>query len=235
MPVPVRCTCGKQYRVADSARGKRLRCKACGEELNIPSLPRDAIDDETDRWLVKEDDVDSNEEGGARLPPRAGRRVKQKGRQHPAATGRFSTGDLIVRGCGVLVFLATLGNCAYQYQAENAGPDEARVVGFIASGILPILVGGLLGLYIAYVGEETDPQRRSANRFHGAIKCVGGVAMIVLGGFLTWAMSVFAKNGGGMMVVFTGLIISGIGVFAYGGLSLLTGRDFQAKTDRLTP
>src|SRR5436309_3499314 len=36
MPVPVACSCGKQLRVADEHRGKRIKCPGCGGPLSVP-------------------------------------------------------------------------------------------------------------------------------------------------------------------------------------------------------
>lgn len=37
MPITVVCNgCGKQYRVADQAAGKKLRCRACGQDMLVP-------------------------------------------------------------------------------------------------------------------------------------------------------------------------------------------------------
>jgi hypothetical protein len=47
MPV-VRCGCGARYRVPDSSRGKRLRCKKCGQAFVVPTAKpaaADAVDD----------------------------------------------------------------------------------------------------------------------------------------------------------------------------------------------
>ena len=47
MPV-IRCGCGARYRVPDSARGKRVRCKKCGQAFTVPAAKPaapDALDD----------------------------------------------------------------------------------------------------------------------------------------------------------------------------------------------
>src|SRR5690348_7800705 len=37
MPITVVCNgCGKQYRVAEQAAGKKLRCRACGQDMLVP-------------------------------------------------------------------------------------------------------------------------------------------------------------------------------------------------------
>ncbi len=39
MALKVKCTCGKSYQVPDDAAGRRLKCKACGQELFVPEPP----------------------------------------------------------------------------------------------------------------------------------------------------------------------------------------------------
>lgn len=39
MALKVDCTCGKSYQVPDDAAGRRLKCKACGQELFVPEPP----------------------------------------------------------------------------------------------------------------------------------------------------------------------------------------------------
>ncbi len=43
MPV-IRCGCGARYRVPDSARGKRVRCKKCGQAFTVPTAKPAAPD-----------------------------------------------------------------------------------------------------------------------------------------------------------------------------------------------
>jgi len=232
MPVPVQCTCGKRYRVSDNARSKRIRCKECGEELTIPRQARKPAEDEWDLTAINESDgVADGSDDGPELPPRAGRPAKKKSRQRAAETDGFSTGNIFVRSAGIVVFLATVGNCAFQYQVAMQSladaPRKELPMSFFMWGVLPIPILGLIGRYIAWIGEEPDPEARRANRVRGLINCGIGVAMIVVGVILTVVVTVVMTSLAGIAIAFTGLIIGGCGVIIYGGLSALTGREFS--------
>jgi hypothetical protein len=165
------------------------------------------------------------------MPPRASRPAKKKGRQRAAETSTFSAGNIFVRSAGIAVFLATVGNCAYQHQvAMQSLVDAARKdlpMSFFMWGVLPIPIIGLIGLYIAWIGEEPDPEARRANRVRGLINCGIGLAMIVVGAVLSFVVSAFLAGLAGIAIAFTGLIIGGAGVIVYGGLSAITGREFS--------
>jgi hypothetical protein len=229
MPVQIGCECGKRYRVADEARGKRLRCKACGKELAIPRK-KPAVQDEELEFAELDLDAAADDDDEPDLPPPV-RRPGQKGRGRSASPARrFGPSDLAVRAAGVFVFLATLVNCAYQFHAGPAAADnKGPSMDTMTWAILPIPIGGLLGLYIAAVGEEPDPAARRVNRIAGLVKCGIGVGAIGLGAGLTFAVTVFLKQLAGISVVFTGLIIGGAFIIAYGGLSALTGRKFPMR------
>jgi hypothetical protein len=98
---------------------------------------------------------------------------------------------------------------------------------FFMWGVLPIPIIGLIGLYIAWIGEEPDPEARRANRVRGLINCGIGLAMIVVGAVLSFVVSAFLAGLAGIAIAFTGLIIGGAGVIVYGGLSAITGREFS--------
>jgi hypothetical protein len=42
MPVPIHCSCGKQFRVPDGYAGKRVRCPACGQPAAVPAAAASA-------------------------------------------------------------------------------------------------------------------------------------------------------------------------------------------------
>lgn len=94
-------------------------------------------------------------------------------------------------------------------------------------GVLPVLIVGLLGLYIAWVGEEPDPRVRRANRKRGMVKCWIGIGMLIMGAIMTYAVSSVAQRVASMTIAFTGLMVGGVAMMFYGGISLLTGREFR--------
>ena len=58
MSISVTCQCGKKYSVSDDKAGKRIRCRACNEIIEVPD----------DRWG---DDDEVYEEDAAGEPHRA--------------------------------------------------------------------------------------------------------------------------------------------------------------------
>lgn len=215
MPVLVRCSCGKRYQVADRFRGNTLRCKACNKVLKISRVEEVSSEEQLDELEVVEPSPS--------LPPRRG---NSSGSRQPS-TASTSTGAsaLAVRIAGLLIFLATIGNCVYQYSAATGA--QANQLDFMVTGVLPIPIVGLIGLYIAYIGEEPNPTHRRRNRIRGFWACGLGFALIVLGGLLTWLSVVIAPFVGGFAYIFTGLVIAGIGTIFFGGFSALTGRKLE--------
>ncbi len=243
MPVQVRCRCGKQYRVAKKAR--RLRCQACGEELVVShestvrrstnSASPDSLDIDSPQSVV------DHFSGGNWLSPQAGRTRSGQAESNRGrgADGRnddfsshgiYSLGDVIVRGTALFVFLLVLGNCAYWLLradlAAGQAPAQPGIFDVFTWGIVPLLVAGPFSLYIAWIGEEPDPYSRRANRIAGLVKCGIGLALVAIGAVLTVVVSVFLAKVAGMTVAFTGLMLGGAVMIAYGGLSVLTGREF---------
>jgi hypothetical protein len=60
MPIPVTCRCGKKMNVKDEAAGKRVRCPACQQLVNIPvpeaEEPIEAIEIPEEPELLEEDE-----------------------------------------------------------------------------------------------------------------------------------------------------------------------------------
>gem|GEM_PF-4385654 len=233
MPVQVLCECGQRYRAPEEARGRRLRCKKCGTEIAIPKTAKPKqpkpkpVDEEFDLSGIDPDDA-VLDEGPAALPPIRRSTKGKPRREATASSGRFSIGDLVVRGSGLLIFLATVVNCVYQFQ--SAEPVQAGDLGSdnFLKAILPVLVVGLIALYIAWIGQEPDPFARRANRLRGLGACVLGVVLSIAGVAITYAVNVFLPDFG-FWFVFTGLIFGGLITIACGCLSIITGRKFETR------
>lgn len=236
MTVQIACQCGKRYRAPDDVRGKPLRCKECGESLYVPPKKSTVAFPDEELDLAEQDAGDAFGEGSQpdSLPPS----VHQPNRTRFGAGGStgevISFSDLVVRFVGFATFLVTVANCIYQFQTvpiEQDPPRHGQLMNYFMWGILPIFIGGLLGIYIAIVGEEPDPVARRTNRKAGLIKCGIGVGMIVLGVVLTFLVSAVLNQIAPMAMMFTGLVIGGAFVIAYGGLSVLTGREFTMRDE----
>lgn len=49
MPINVTCSCGRRYRVADEAAGKRVRCRSCGKSIRV-EVPAESFAESFDDW-----------------------------------------------------------------------------------------------------------------------------------------------------------------------------------------
>lgn len=216
MPTLIRCVCGKRYKIPESAPRKPIRCKECGEELPLPDA---AIDDDLD--MVDDDTADEDNEYASPRRPRRGK--KKSSRRRSADSGSMINGDMLVRGAGLSVFLATLVYAIHRYVFYE-WPDNIPVPVRIIAVCWPMFIFGFIGLYIAYIGEEPDKVACRENRMRGLLKCGAGVGLIVLGVALTFLVAM-AKIG----VIFTGLIGGGVLFIIFGFLGALTGRDFKHR------
>lgn len=167
--------------------------------------------------IDQSDDWDDDEQTS---PSRTRRRKKKVTRRKSKASTSIINTDLLVRGVGATVFLATLGNAGVQFLLDDA---KGR---FVVLGIGPILVFGLIGLYIAYVGEEPDPEECRRNRYGGIVSGVIGLVMFIIGVALTAFVS---RSMSGGYIIFYGLMGSGVLAFIFGCLSALTGRNFRSE------
>ncbi len=218
MPALIRCVCGKRYRIAQNAVRKPISCNECGEELPLP----DAATDDGDE-SYNSDAGDDNEYSS---PPRRSRRGQKKGGRRSENSVSVINSDLLVRGAGLLVFLATLIYAIHRFVFYE-WPDNIPVVVRAVVVCWPMLIFGLIGLYIAWIGEEPERAECRKNRIRGLTKCGIGLVMAVVGVALT---AVSAK--GNVRVIFGGLMGVGVLFVMFGCLGALTGREFKHRGDR---
>lgn len=105
MPISVRCPCGKKYSVAEDKAGKRIRCKACGEIMEVP-------DDDELEVLEEEDETDDEvfeaaprrRTGAARSSQ--SRRSKKSNNALPLIIAAVALGGVLVIGVAVFAIRA---------------------------------------------------------------------------------------------------------------------------------
>ena len=219
MPALIRCVCGKRYRISQNALRKPICCKECGEELPLPDAD---TDDDGDESSISSDPGEDNESAS---PPRRARRGKKTGGGRSENSASMINTDLMVRGAGLLVFLATLIYAIHRFVFYE-WPGNIPVLVKAIVVCWPMLIFGLIGLYIAWIGEEPDPAACRRNRIRGLTKCGIGVVMAVVGVALT---AVSAK--GNFRVIFGGLMGIGVLFVIFGFLGALTGREFKHRGD----
>ena len=214
MATLVRCVCGKRYRIPENTSKKFIHCKDCGEELPLPDAP---VDEEWDESIESDSNDDSSD-----ASQKSTRRGKRKKKRHGSAgSSSMITSDLLVRGAGLSVFLATLIYAIYGFVFFDRPvnmPIAIKAVGVC----WPMVIFGFIGLYIGCIGEEPNKVRCRQNRILGLTKCGIGVVMIAGGAALSL---VFAMAQMGL--VFIGLIGGGVLFIVFGFLGALTGRDFK--------
>jgi hypothetical protein len=169
---------------------------------------------------------DSGEDNEYASPPRRARRGQTKDGRRSEKSASMVSGDRVVRGTGLLVFLATLIYAIHRFVFYE-WPDSIPVLVRVVVVCWPMLIFGLIGLYIACIGEEPDRVACRRNRIRGLSKCGIGAVMAVIGVALT---AVSAK--GNVGVIFGGLMGGGVLFVIFGSLGALTGRDFKHRVDR---
>ncbi len=220
MAALIRCVCGKRYRIPPNTLRKAICCKECGEELPLPDAMAD--DDGNESCISSNPDEDNESASPRRGTPRG----KKKGGRRPGDSASMINSDLLVRGAGLLVFLATLVYAIHRFVFYE-WPDNIPVPVRAVVVCWPMLIFGLIGLYIACIGEEPDRAACRRNRIRGLTKCGIGAVMAVVGVALT---AVAAK--GNIRVIFGGLMGVGVLFVIFGCLGALTGRDFKHRGDR---
>lgn len=217
MPAVIRCVCGQRYRVPLKSLRKPICCKECGEKLPRPDAPADVIE--------SYDSVADEGDEYAAAPGRARRGQKKAGRRSEKSASMINS-DLLVRGAGLFVFLATLVYAIHRFVFYE-WPDTIPVPMRAVVVCWPMLIFGLIGLYIAYIGEEPDRVACRRNRLRGLTKCGIGLVMAASGVALT---AISAK--GSIKVIFGGLMGVGVLFVIFGFLGAWTGREFKHRGDR---
>jgi len=130
MPIFVECEqCQKKYRLQDHLAGRRLPCKQCGAEFQVPGREADLFDDFNDTFG---DELDDQFE----LDPSSKRRGRQKaGRSPQSGSSAGNSTPWIIIGAGsvaILVLLAVLFIGARVVRNKDqiaGGPEQDDIAG----------------------------------------------------------------------------------------------------------
>jgi hypothetical protein len=124
MPIDVTCSCGKQYRVPDTAAGRKVRCKECGGTIDVP-----AGDDEFGGLLDADLDAGGDApDSTAPLPGRREGRKKSAGKKSPGAGGTTKVVLIICGIAGALLLVCCGGVVGIGMKFANALSFEPDVV-----------------------------------------------------------------------------------------------------------
>jgi len=115
MPVKVRCECGKVMNVPDAARGRKVKCRDCGESVAVPAEdepPRRkkktgtvSVDDEN---FLARIDLDEAEHEEIRICPKCAARLSESDVECPKCRIDLETGKLSEKN---------------KYKKKRGGPD----------------------------------------------------------------------------------------------------------------
>jgi F0F1-type ATP synthase assembly protein I len=145
MPIKVICECGKTYAVGEDKRGKRFRCKECGETCQVPAPKRKAArpkpELEYDEYDDYGDDYDEYDDYDEPAPRRSSVKKKSsKGKSKSSKKKRKSSSDgpsplkmiggiiSMVLGAGIMVFVG--GAMFGAWGDGDAGRRPFKAIGF---------------------------------------------------------------------------------------------------------
>ncbi len=133
MPIPISCDyCDVSYRITDAAAGKRIRCKDCGEPIDVPK-PRRAQADRAQPGPAARKPAGRSRSAAPPSDKRgayiAQRRERKRGGRAAAESGR-GTNILIAAAVGVVTVAGAIGFLVFGRGGDDAGtlPDTGAVV-----------------------------------------------------------------------------------------------------------
>src|SRR2546425_7130875 len=117
MSIFVRCQCGKKYSVSDDKAGKRIRCRACNEIIEVPD----------DRW-GDDDEVYEEDAAGADEFEETTRRRSGPSRSRPPRRQSSNNALPLIIAGAVVGGLLVLGAAVFAFRA-GANPAPVPVAG----------------------------------------------------------------------------------------------------------
>ncbi|TWT51874.1 hypothetical protein KOR42_33480 [Thalassoglobus neptunius] len=135
MAISFKCSCGRGFKVPDEAAGKKMKCKECGEVVQVPSpkvkqkvaAPPACEDDYGMNFGLKEDPILQE------LPPRKRRADDEPKRKKGSKSKKqnSNTGIKVAVGVGALLIAGIGGFFAVQNMGGgSSGPKQPEVVNY---------------------------------------------------------------------------------------------------------
>lgn len=164
MPIKAVCECGKTYAVQEENRGKRFRCKECGETCLVQSPKKKAArrkpkpEPEYEEYDDYEDDYDDYDEPAPRRS--STKKKSSKGKSRSSKKKRKSSGNgptplkmiggiiSMVLGVSIIVFV-----CGTMFGAWGDGDAGRRPFKAIGFGVTLIAVG-----WYWFTGQSGDDE-----------------------------------------------------------------------------
>lgn len=131
MPIAFKCSCGKAYKVPDTAAGKKMKCNECGNPVKVPagsakkkSKPVPDDGDELSMDFGLEDDFTTGE-----LPPRRNKEGEGNKKKRKSSAGKkkepsSKKGLYIGAGVVAVLLIGVGGFFAFKALPELGGPSE---------------------------------------------------------------------------------------------------------------
>lgn len=151
MPIKVECVCGKKLSVKDELGGRRVKCPACRETLNVPKFPtdKDSVDDEWDlEDSAEQQSMNSKKSRGRKEPSTS---TSGSGKRKTKGSSSQNLGLLIgLSAAGGVVALALLvwvfwpakpGNNVADTPVGNSAVNSGTTVTETTSGSNPTSTG----------------------------------------------------------------------------------------------
>lgn len=213
----VSCACGAEMNVPDKYRGRKVRCRECGDPLQVPGLKQ------------KRGRTTSTESSNS-LPPR----MSGGGRQHvrqSASTVSASQLSIIARVVSVVVmivlsFLVAQYNSLFDEDGNYRQGVESHEQSLRVLIGAAVLIGvGVPSVYVAWHGVRTGPAAsRVRKKGVRAMLIGGGLTVLGIMGVLVVGMIGVALGG---IVIMGGFLVP-LGVLIAGIVNTITGVDIVA-------
>src|SRR5712691_3845692 len=111
MSISVRCQCGKKYSVSDDKAGKRIRCRACDQVIEVPD----------DRW-GDDDEVYAEDAAEADEFDQTSRRRSRPSRSRPPRRQPSNNALPLIIAGAVVGGLLVLGVAVFAFRVAGANP-----------------------------------------------------------------------------------------------------------------
>lgn len=154
--IPVRCKCGKEFRVKAKALGREINCPGCGRRLLITneSEPQTGPHEpELPAWL--------HEQPSDTSPPDLPSVEVSRKSPKPVVVSRYPNLRSYANAFGRLAMLVLiisvivgLGFCALGINASSKGAETSVVVAFFIAAMMCVLMGVIVRMILMLIKES---------------------------------------------------------------------------------